>query len=89
VDPRVICYVLDARHASPTLQAGAKIASYSRGSALAQTTDTGAIARFGEFEVDSRQASVRRNGTPVAIVAIQEKPLQLLLSTECWQNEKE
>jgi DNA-binding response OmpR family regulator len=59
------------------LQASAKIASYSRGLALAQTTDTGAIARFGEFEVDLRQASVRRNGTPVAI---QEKPLQLLLA---------
>jgi eukaryotic-like serine/threonine-protein kinase len=44
---------------------------------LAQTTDTGAIARFGEFEVDLRQASVRRNGTPVAL---QEKPLQLLLA---------
>jgi eukaryotic-like serine/threonine-protein kinase len=44
---------------------------------LAQTTDTGAIARFGEFEVDLRQASLRRNGTPVAI---QEKPLQLLLA---------
>jgi eukaryotic-like serine/threonine-protein kinase len=44
---------------------------------LAQTTDTGAIARFGEFEVDLRQASVRRNGTRVAI---QEKPLQLLLA---------
>jgi DNA-binding winged helix-turn-helix (wHTH) protein len=44
---------------------------------LAQTTDTGAIARFGEFVVDLRQASVRRNGTPVAI---QEKPLQLLLA---------
>jgi TolB-like protein/DNA-binding winged helix-turn-helix (wHTH) protein len=44
---------------------------------LVQTTDTGAIARFGEFEVDLRQASVRRNGTPVAI---QEKPLQLLLA---------
>jgi Tol biopolymer transport system component/DNA-binding winged helix-turn-helix (wHTH) protein len=64
-------------HASPTLQAGATIASYSRGSALAQTTDTGAIARFGEFEVDLCQASVRRNGTPVAI---QEKPLRLLLA---------
>jgi DNA-binding winged helix-turn-helix (wHTH) protein len=44
---------------------------------LAQTTDTGAFARFGEFEVDFRQASVRRNGTPIAI---QEKPLQLLLA---------
>jgi DNA-binding winged helix-turn-helix (wHTH) protein/tetratricopeptide (TPR) repeat protein len=44
---------------------------------VAQTTDTGAIARFGEFEVDLRQASVRRNGTPVAI---QEKPMQLFLA---------
>jgi TolB-like protein/DNA-binding winged helix-turn-helix (wHTH) protein/Tfp pilus assembly protein PilF len=44
---------------------------------LAQTTDSGAIARFGEFEVDLRQASVRLSGTPVAI---QEKPLQLLLA---------
>jgi DNA-binding winged helix-turn-helix (wHTH) protein len=44
---------------------------------LAQTTDTGAFARFGEFEVDLRQALVRRDGAPVAI---QEKPLQLLLA---------
>jgi DNA-binding winged helix-turn-helix (wHTH) protein len=44
---------------------------------LAQTTDTGAFARFGEFEVDLRHASLLRNGTPVAI---QEKPLQLLLA---------
>jgi DNA-binding winged helix-turn-helix (wHTH) protein/tetratricopeptide (TPR) repeat protein len=61
----------------PALQAGAKITSYSRGSALAQTTHTGAIARFGEFAVDLRQESVQRNGRPLAI---QEKPLKVLLA---------
>jgi TolB-like protein/DNA-binding winged helix-turn-helix (wHTH) protein len=33
--------------------------------------------RFGDFEVDPGQATVRRNGAPVTI---QEKPLQLLLA---------
>jgi DNA-binding winged helix-turn-helix (wHTH) protein/tetratricopeptide (TPR) repeat protein len=44
---------------------------------LPQLSGTDAIVRFGDFEVDPGQATVRRNGAPVTI---QEKPLQLLLA---------
>ena len=44
---------------------------------MPQTFSTDAIVRFGDFEVDPGQATVRRNG---AAVSIQEKPLQLLLA---------
>src|SRR6266702_3124428 len=43
---------------------------------MALAFQQGEIARFGDFDVDFREASVRRNGTPIAV---QEKPLQLLL----------
>jgi TolB-like protein/DNA-binding winged helix-turn-helix (wHTH) protein/tetratricopeptide (TPR) repeat protein len=43
---------------------------------MPQAFQHGAIARFGDFDVDFSEASVRRNGTPISI---QEKPLQLLL----------
>ena len=44
---------------------------------MPQLSGTDATVRFGDFEVDPGQATVRRNGAPVAI---QEKPLQLLLA---------
>jgi TolB-like protein/DNA-binding winged helix-turn-helix (wHTH) protein len=42
-----------------------------------QASRTDAIVRFGEFAVDPAQATLRRNGLTVAL---QDKPLQLLLA---------
>lgn len=44
---------------------------------MAVSPDTGAIVRFADFEVDVREQVLRQNG---AALAIQEKPLLLLLA---------
>lgn len=56
---------------------GARIVHTLEDSALTQAADTGAIARFGDFEVDLRREFVRRNGEAVPL---QEKPLKVLLA---------
>lgn len=44
---------------------------------MPQASGTDAIVRFGEFAVDAAQATLHRSGLPVAL---QDKPLQLLLA---------